>query len=77
MIHDATFLDGQESIADITKHSTARDAGSIAKLAGARRLALTHISPTNEGSDRKYVAQASSTFKGQVIAAKDNQMIQV
>jgi len=77
MIHDATFLDGQEPIAAVTKHSTARDAGSIAKLAGARRLVLTHISPTNEGSDQKYVAQASSTFKGQIVAAKDHQTIEV
>jgi ribonuclease BN (tRNA processing enzyme) len=71
LIHDATFLDGQESVAKITNHSTARDAGDIAKLAGARRLALTHIAPTNEHAQERYSAEASAAFDGEVILAKD------
>jgi ribonuclease BN (tRNA processing enzyme) len=77
LIHEATFLDGQESIAAVTSHSTARDAGSTAKLAGARRLVLTHFSPENEGAEKQYLAQASSVFDGQVIAARDLQTITV
>src|SRR6266849_6376212 len=60
LIHDATFLDGQESIAAITSHCTARDAGNTAKLARARRLVLTHISPGNERAKKRYLAEASS-----------------
>ncbi len=71
LIHDSTFLDGQESIAAITRHSTARDAGLIAALAGAERLALTHIAPSNEGADSKYLAQAAESFEGKVVVAKD------
>ena len=77
LIHEATFLDGQESIAAITSHSTARDAGNTAKLAKARRLALTHFSPENEGAEKQYLAQASSVFDGQVIVARDLQTITV
>jgi ribonuclease BN (tRNA processing enzyme) len=77
LIHDATFLDGQESIAKITNHSTARDAGEIARLAGARRLALTHISPSNEGAHEKYQAEGSARFDGEVILARDQLMLSV
>jgi ribonuclease BN (tRNA processing enzyme) len=75
MIHDATFLDGQESIAALTHHSTARDAGNTATLAGARRLVLTHISPGNDGSEKRYLAETSSVFNGQVVVAKDLQVL--
>ena len=75
IVHDATFLEGQESLAALTHHSTARDAGDTAELAGARRLALTHISPTNTHADKKYLAEASTSFHGEVILAKDHQKL--
>lgn len=77
LIHEATFLDGQESIAAITKHSTAKDAGIVAKLAGVKRLALTHISPANEGAEKRYLSQASAGFEGEILVAKDQQSIKV
>jgi ribonuclease BN (tRNA processing enzyme) len=77
LIHDATFLDGQESIAKITNHSTARDAGEIATLAGARRLALTHIAPTNEGAHDRYKTEGSAVFDGEVILAQDQLTLSV
>jgi ribonuclease BN (tRNA processing enzyme) len=77
LIHDATFLDGQESIAAVTNHSTARDAGNAANLAGAKRLVLTHISPGNERSGKRYLAEASAVFDGLIVVAKDHQMITV
>ena len=77
IIHDATFLDGQESLAAVTHHSTARDAGNTAKLARARRLVLTHISPGNEGAEKRYLAEASGVFDGRIIVAKDHQVLTV
>ncbi len=77
MIHDATFLDGQESLAALTNHSTARDAGNMANLAGARRLVLTHISPGNEGAKKRYLSQTSAVFDGRIVAAKDHQILTV
>lgn len=72
MIHDATFLDGQESLAAVTRHSTARDAGNTAQLSKAKRLVLTHISPSNEGAEKRYLAEASSVFDGMIVVAKDH-----
>jgi len=77
LIHDSTYLDGQESLAAVTRHSTARDAASTAKLAKARRLVLTHISPGNEGAEKRYLAEASSVFDGRVVVAKDHQTLTV
>ncbi len=77
LIHDATFLDGQESVAAVTRHSTARDAANTAKLAGARRLVLTHISPGNTGAEKLYHAQASTAFDGQIVVANDLQTLTV
>jgi ribonuclease BN (tRNA processing enzyme) len=77
LIHDSTFLDEQESVAALTRHSTARDAGVSAKLAGARRLVLTHISPGNTGAEKLYLAQASAAFDGQIVVAKDLQTLTV
>jgi ribonuclease Z len=77
LIHDATFLDGQESVAAITRHSTARDAANTAKLAEAKRLVLTHISPGNESAEKRYLAQASAVFDGRIVVAKDRQMLTV
>jgi ribonuclease BN (tRNA processing enzyme) len=75
MIHDGMFLDGQESLAAVTRHSTARDAANVARLAHARRLVLTHISPGNEGAEKKYLVEASSVFDGQIVVAKDHQVL--
>src|SRR2546426_4792435 len=77
MIHDAMFLDAQDPLAAVTRHSTARDAGNVAKLARASRLVLTHISPGNEGAEKRYLAEASSVFDGRIIVAKDRQTLTV
>lgn len=77
LIHEATFLQGQESIAALTNHSTATDAGQAANVARVRKLVLTHISPSNSRSERKYVAQARKVFDGEIIVARDNLTISV
>src|SRR5437667_238272 len=77
LIHDSTYLDGQESLAALTQHSTARDAANTAKLAKARRLVLTHFSPGNEGAERRYLTQASAVFDGRIVVAKDHQILEV
>lgn len=45
LIHEATFDDSLEQRALKEKHSTARQAATVAKLAKVKRLVLTHISP--------------------------------
>ena len=44
LYHEATFMEDEESKARDTKHSTAKQAAMIAKLAEANRLLLGHFS---------------------------------
>jgi ribonuclease Z len=71
LIHDSTFLSGQEALAKLTNHSTANEAAEIAKQAQVGKLVMTHISPTNEGLDQKYISEAERVFKNEAIVAKD------
>lgn len=77
LIHDATFLGGQESLAAMTNHSTAKDAATTARNAGARKLLLTHIAPLNTGNEQKYLVEAAESFDGQVVVARDNHALDV
>src|SRR5206468_11112752 len=45
LVHEATFSEEERDRAEETLHSTALQAGEIARAAGVRLLALTHISP--------------------------------
>lgn len=48
LYHEATFLEAHEDRAKATKHSTAKQAATIAKLANVRQLLLGHLSARYE-----------------------------
>ena len=68
LIHDATFGEGLEDEARISGHSTAAQAAEIARAAGARRLALTHISARYD-ADAPLLESARQVFPNSVMAA--------
>ncbi|WP_114576147.1 ribonuclease Z [Saliphagus sp. LR7] len=77
LIHDATFADDGVERAGKTAHSTARQAGAIASEAGARRLALTHLSSRYAGRTGDHLAQAREVFDGEVFAPDDGDAVEI
>lgn len=77
LIHDATFADDWADRAPMTHHSTARDAGTVARRAGAKRLALTHVSSRYAGDASRLAAEAREAFDGDCFVAEDGQRIEV
>src|SRR5207248_9186149 len=67
LIHDSTYLDGQESLAALTNHSTARDAANTSMLAKSRRLVLTQFLPVNGVAECCYLAPATSYYDRSIV----------
>jgi ribonuclease Z len=67
MICEAVFLDEDEELARDRFHLTARQAGELARAAGARRLAVFHFSPRYTGREEELIRQASGAFGRPVV----------
>ena len=72
LIHEATFVDEDAHLARQSTHSTAADAARVAHAAGARRLAITHVSPRyapgNPVEISTLVRQARAVFPATTLA---------
>ncbi len=69
LIHDATFAHGDEELARVSGHSTATQAAEIARRAGARSLALTHLSSRITPQDEQaFLRPAQDIFPGAFLA---------
>jgi len=62
LYHESTFLDKHESLAESTKHSTAKQAASIARLANVGRLLLGHFS-TRYDDLNVFITEAKEVFE--------------
>jgi ribonuclease Z len=62
LVHEATFTDEEADRARETGHSTAREAATLARDAGVRMLALTHLSTRYGG--REVREEAREIFPG-------------
>ncbi|WP_122088064.1 ribonuclease Z [Halalkalicoccus subterraneus] len=76
LIHDATFGDDWAERARETGHATAREAGELAAHAGAKRLALTHISSRYAG-DASELAREASEAHDEAFVAEDGLEVEV
>jgi ribonuclease Z len=65
LVHEATFLDEERDRAGETGHTTALQAAQIARDAGVRMLALTHLSTRYMG--REIAAEAVAEFADTVV----------
>lgn len=76
LIHEATFADEEAARALETGHSTAREAAEVAKAAGARKLALTHISARYSANAKELEREARQVFAASVVV-KDGAEIEI
>jgi ribonuclease Z len=74
LVHEATFADEERDRAAETLHTTAGQAAEIARAAGVRLLALTHLSPRYFG--RELLDEARAIFPD-TVAPRDFDVIEV
>jgi ribonuclease Z len=74
LIHEATFGMEEKERARETMHSTAAEAAEVAKLAGVRLLALTHVSTRYFG--RELVEEAQAVFPD-VVCPRDFDILEL
>ena len=77
LIHDATFADEARERAQATAHSTAREAAEIARRAGAKRLALTHVSSRYAARVGRLESEAREAFDGEAFVPDDGDEVAV
>jgi len=74
LVHEATFAEEERDRAAETLHSTAGQAAEIARAAGVRLLALTHLSPRYFG--RELLDEARAIFPD-TVAPRDFDVVEV
>jgi len=74
LVHEATFTEEERDRAAETLHSTAKQAAEIARDAGVRMLALTHVSPRYFGPE--LAREAREIFPAAVVP-RDFDVIEV
>ena len=76
LVHEATFGDEEAERAVETGHSTAREAGQLARRAGVQRLLLTLFSARYSRDAAELDAQARSEFPN-VTIGKDGMQVEI
>ena len=77
LVHEATFAEDRAERAGQTGHSTARQAADLANRAGAKQLALTHISSRYAGDASELDREAHEVADCEAFVAEDGEAIDV
>ncbi|WP_242393585.1 ribonuclease Z [Anaeromyxobacter oryzisoli] len=77
LVHEATFGDDEVDRALETLHSTAREAGRIAREAAVGRLVLTHLSTRYDHAWQVLADQARAEWAGPLDVAQDGWVLEV
>jgi ribonuclease Z len=77
LVHDGTFADDWADRARETAHATAREAAAVAREAGAKRLALVHVSNRYAGDPSPIEREARDVFDGEVFVPDDGDRFDV
>ena len=75
LIHEATFSEEEAERARETRHSTAREAGTVARQAGVRKLVLTHFSARHSEQVHRLLREAETAYPA--VAAEDGSTLEV
>jgi ribonuclease Z len=75
LIHEATFSEEEAARARDTRHSTAREAATVAERAGVRRLVLTHFSARHSEQAHRLVREAEAVHPA--AAAEDGLSLEI
>lgn len=71
LFHEGFCAQSMASLATMTKHSTARDAGRAAQASESRRLVLTHLLAPAWRDANALVIEASQEFDGPIVVLDD------
>ena len=76
LIHEVYSLDDAAKSAHFFGHSTAADAGAVARVADVRRLILTHFRASTLADPAALAAEAAAAFGHPVGAARDLETVE-